>query len=318
MKWISFFIAACTLLVFVSPPSILAEAEKKVEIVSIDHAVDGDKNETITFVLSDTVTPRMFSLRGDNPRLVIDFPLSSYSGKNVVTLADGRLATAIRAGFHKVPVQKTRIVVDLAKQITVAYTSEYIQQKNRLVVTLRPDVVSSLEAEAVPAEETTTQELAVLPSREELAAKPLDEKPIPPVFSVKELDKSTAPPKPEQGGTAQLLGISFDDSSNRGEMVLFHLNDFYPPLVSAIEKENPRVLCDFMDMDLTKEVEETIFANGKYVERIRAAKHENPSKVRVVLDLSPDRDYDLQQVFFKNDNLFVLIVNELPPGQEKQ
>jgi hypothetical protein len=36
-------------------------------------------------------------------------------------------------------------------------------------------------------------------------------------------------------------------------------------------------------------------------------------KIRVVLDLAQDRDYDLQQVFFKNDNLFVLIVNELPP-----
>ncbi len=95
-------------------------------------------------------------------------------------------------------------------------------------------------------------------------------------------------------------------------MVIFRLNDFYPPTVSAMEDETPRVLCDFMDIQLGADVKKVISAQGKYVERIRAARHENPDKVRVVLDLAPNRDYDLQQVFFKNDNLFVLIVNELP------
>ena len=113
-------------------------------------------------------------------------------------------------------------------------------------------------------------------------------------------------------GVAQLLEISFDNSSNKGEMVIFRLNDFYPPAVSAIEEEEtPRVLCDFMDMQLAGEVNKEILAKGKYVQRIRTGLHGNPDNIRVILDLTPDRDYDLQQVFFKNDNLFVLIVNEL-------
>ena len=95
-------------------------------------------------------------------------------------------------------------------------------------------------------------------------------------------------------------------------MVLFHLNDFFPPTVSAIEKNNPRVLCDFQNMRLSGDVQKAIVAGGKYVENIRTAYHADKDKVRVVLDLSPDRNYDLQQVFFKNDNLFVLIINELP------
>ena len=102
------------------------------------------------------------------------------------------------------------------------------------------------------------------------------------------------------------------------QMVLFHLNDFYPPTVSAIEKENPRVLCDFNNMNLADGVQEDIVASGKFVKHIRAEKFKNPDKVRIVLDLSPDRDYDLQQVFFKNDNLFVLIVNELPAKKDAQ
>ena len=31
----------------------------------------------------------------------------------------------------------------------------------------------------------------------------------------------------------------------------------------------------------------------------------------MVLDLTAGRDYDLRQVFFKEDNLFVLIINAL-------
>ena len=112
---------------------------------------------------------------------------------------------------------------------------------------------------------------------------------------------------------AQITDISFDDTANRGEMVLFRLNDFYPPVVSALEKENPRVICDFMDMALAPGVLVSIKAGGKYVQSIETTTESTPDKVRVILELAPDRDYDLQQVFFKNDNLFVLIVNELSP-----
>ncbi len=101
-------------------------------------------------------------------------------------------------------------------------------------------------------------------------------------------------------------------------MVLFHLTVFHPPTVSAVEKDNPRVLCDFVGMELGKGVEETILAKGKYIERISTSKQGKPDKIRVVLNLTPNRNYDLQQVFFKNDNLFVLIVNELPPEKAAQ
>ncbi len=117
---------------------------------------------------------------------------------------------------------------------------------------------------------------------------------------------------PAKAQKPQILDISFDDSSKKGEMVLFHLTAFHPPTVSAMEKDSPRVFCDFTGMDLGKGVEENIVAKGKYVEQITTVKQGKSEKIRVVLNLTPKRDYDLQQVFFKNDNLFVLIVNELP------
>jgi hypothetical protein len=251
-------------------------------------------------------------MEGDNPRLVIDLPGSLYKGKNVISLADGKLATAIRIGLHQTPEQKTRVVIDLAKDIAVQFTHEYSEGDNSLRVELAPDSAGQPPKDVLPVAQP--QSPKVQPIVGAVTAGPPAAQPVPPVVPDKaKKPEPAATAAPAGAATAQLLDISFDDSSNKGEMVLFHLNDFHPPAVSAVEKDNPRVLCDFMAMGLGKGIQETILANGKYVESIHTKKLKNPDKVQVVLELSPDRDYDLQQVFFKNDNLFVLIVNELQP-----
>lgn len=360
-----------------------AESVESIEILSISHTKESTDVENISFALETQMEPRSFRINGNNPRLVLDFVNCIYKGQNSIILKDSELSTAIRTGIHHKPIAKTRVVIDLSRDIPVTYSQYFEADSKTLIVKIERQSMGSDNNSEVVDQQTSKSK----PSQTELDAIPLDKKPIPPVFSQNEKTDSAVsasqssvqideeqqksesiPPKAEQKkndtdivavktkevsekansqqkqkgvGVAQkrsepgygkqeskaavgtpspgpeLLGLSFDDSSNRGEMVLFHLNDFFPPTVSAIEKETPRVLCDFNDMRLGKDVTTSLFANGKYVERIRAARHENPGKVRVVLDLAPDRDYDLQQVFFKNDNLFVLIVNELPAENEK-
>jgi hypothetical protein len=107
----------------------------------------------------------------------------------------------------------------------------------------------------------------------------------------------------------QLESIKFDPSSPKGEMVLFKLNGFHPPAVHGVEEGIPRVICDFNNTKMADGTKNLIKTDGKFVKAIRASKTKKPEKVRVVIDLEPNRSYDLQQVFFKEDNLFVLIVN---------
>ncbi|HBG20152.1 MAG TPA: hypothetical protein DDY32_12995 [Desulfobulbaceae bacterium] len=316
MKWLSVFIVA-----FAAIFTTFAQAADKVEIQSISHAALPEAKESITFKLSGPAVPKIFTMNGDNPRLVIDFPGSSYKGKSVIPIPEGKLATAIRTGLHQTPAQKVRVVVDLAKDAAIRHTlGEYVEADRTLTVTLAAGLAAqqqkSREEPKDAAADDRKPAAKPLPSPEELAAKPLDEKPIPPVLHRKEAKEE--PPVQEKGGvqSPQLIDITFDDSSNKGEMVLFHLNDFYPPTVSAVEKDTPRVFCDFMEMGLGEKVQDNIAAKGKYVQRIRTTKHKKPDKVQVILELSPDRDYDLQQVFFKNDNLFVLIINELAPEKK--
>ena len=115
----------------------------------------------------------------------------------------------------------------------------------------------------------------------------------------------------EQQEGSVLLDVSFEKSINNSETVLFRLNNFHPPLVFGIEKGEPRVVCDFLDTGLDPNVPEEIETNGAYVERVSISNHTDPNKIRVVLELVANRHYDLQQLFFKDDNLFVIIVKEL-------
>lgn len=183
--------------------------------------------------------------------MVIDFPQSTYRGKNVISITDSGLARAIRLGLHQAPVKKTRAVIDLSKDMTVQYTSEFLEQENTLIITLLPNMTEMTEMtepmtgpQATAVQDIQAKSPEVQPSQEELSENLLNKKTMTQVSSVKE------------------------------------------------EKMAP--------------VAES------------TAMHHDPEKVRVVLDLAANRDYDLQQVFFRKDNLFVLIVNELTPDQGAQ
>ncbi len=132
-------------------------------------------------------------------------------------------------------------------------------------------------------------------------------------------EKSSVPVKTDKSsGPPFISSITFDNSTNRGEMVLFKLNAFHPPTVFGVEEGLPRVVCDFKGAEAARNVPNVIKTNGKYVHTIRIGRDNTPKKVRVVLDLTSNRNYDLQQVFFKDDNLFVIIINSLSNSPSKE
>jgi len=160
-------------------------------------------------------------------------------------------------------------------------------------------------------EEKTVETAAKEPTRPEAAAQPqpsvkADAAPTGDKGKT-EAAKTVAPAKTMEG--PQLEYVKFDASSPKGEMVLFKLNGFHPPTVHGVEEGIPRVVCEFNNTKLIDSTKGLIKADGKFVKVIRTSKTKKPEKVRVVIDLEPNRSYDLQQVFFKDDNLFVIIVN---------
>ena len=171
----------------------------------------------------------------------------------------------------------------------------------------KPETVATpapVEAEKAASGEEPQEEVAAVEQKAEEEAKE-------PEAAAEKPQAAPAGQTDSAAAAALLLEISYENSSSKGEMIFFRLNGFHPPTVTADESETPQVNCEFTGMGLGPDVQQAIEARGAYVQKIATTADKKTGKVRVSIDLAPDRDYDLRQVFFKEDNLFVLIVNTL-------
>ena len=83
----------------------------------------------------------------------------------------------------------------------------------------------------------------------------------------------------------------------------------YPPKTFAIEGQKPRLICDFIGLKLVKKVKRLIKVDGRLIEAIRVGIHLSPTpKIRVVLDLRPDQDYEIRQAFFVDKNIYAVVL----------
>jgi len=313
----------CLGLLLVPPQLSLGQQEQAiVKKITYRPAVKGV--ESIEFQLNGAHIPKIFMLEGEKPRLVIDFLETTYSGATRLPAEGGTLVRGIRVGFHQKPKLKSRVVVDLAKDRKVVWTQEFIVHKNLLLISMSKGEKAIM---------TTTPIVLPLPRTKVKPAstkKPVEKKESSPqlvqtpAFASAPAEKTDnvkkiSPDSAVADSRSVLLDVSFDNVyAKSGEMILFKFNNFHPPTVSATEKGVPRIICDFPDTRVSDEVQEILDASGHFVDKIRVEKNEFPDKVRVVIDLFTGNDYDLQQVFFKEDNLFVLIVNTLGPEMEKE
>lgn len=109
-------------------------------------------------------------------------------------------------------------------------------------------------------------------------------------------------------GYPYLSDIQFEPDSPRGELVKLKLNGFYPPVLHNVESGTPKVICEFSKLDVAPGLEGQIKGRGRLVKSIRVDKSLHGGSVNIVVELAPNYHYDLQQLFFKQENIFALIV----------
>jgi len=121
--------------------------------------------------------------------------------------------------------------------------------------------------------------------------------------------------EPEKGmtgeikGPKRLLDIRTHSTAEGEEKVTFRLNGVYPPETFVIEGDRPRVVCDFFNTRFGLNIRPLMEVNGSCILQIRiAAHHGGKEKIRVVLDLVPDQDYEIKQLFFEKENIYALSV----------
>lgn len=233
-------------------------------------------------------------------------------------------AAAVEADTEK-PAEKMVEPVVQSPPVTAAIAKETTAEKAAVKTAAPPPPAPAARKDAKPADKDAgaaapaPKPAAPAPAVPEKAAAPAAESQVQPQAS------SPAPPRtepaqeaPSPGKTGEptlpdplLQEITYENSSSKGEMIFFRLNGFFPPTVSAVESDKPQVVCDFIGMTQQGGIEPVIEARGAYVQKIVTTVDKDPKKIKVVLELTAGRDYDLRQVFFKEDNLFVLIVNAL-------
>ena len=106
----------------------------------------------------------------------------------------------------------------------------------------------------------------------------------------------------------EIREIRFEVTSKGEEKVTFVLNGPFLPETFAIEGDRPRMVCDFFSAFLGSGISDQIKVKGKVVQQIRAGVHRGPKpKVRVVMDLAPQVEYNVQPIFFEDRRLYMLI-----------
>lgn len=133
---------------------------------------------------------------------------------------------------------------------------------------------------------------------------------------VEDVDFPTGDSAPPDSATddqesKKVEAIKIDISTADQEKVMIKLNGFYPPKTFVLEEDVPKVVCDFLDAEIGKELKPAIQVNGRLIQRVRMGIHKGSSpKIRVVLDLIPQKQYDIEQLFYKKDNIYTLIVKQ--------
>lgn len=309
------FCISCLFFVLLFSISSLA-AESLIKDVRFQ--INDDGSELVIFHLSGPSFPKAFALRGEKPRVVFDFMDTQLFG-NVpsVVSASGNMVDKIRMGRHE---NKVRVVLDLATVGPVDFDQDFNQQENILTIKLFSSEYPVKHAEQVV--ESVVSPPVVEPEQTEIVelAGPADRVASPELVSPEEVAFGNEPQKAEAVTTvdvvdnplvpdALLSSVTFENTSNKGEMVLFKLNGFYPPEVSGEEKGIPKVTCIFTAIRLGDAVVTEQNIQGEYIKKISVSQMNSTNSIRVVMELAPNKNYDLQQVFFKEDDLFVVIVN---------
>jgi hypothetical protein len=317
-------VAMAVVLSFLLPVTLL-RAEDKVSALLENITFDRESSvrETIAFKLNGPYIPKIFAVKGDAPKVVFDFNNTRESPSiKAVMKSRGNLIAAIRTAMHTDPQLKTRVVLDLVPAGDYDFSMDFNKKDNILLVTIfhaqqkketpAPESTAgkSKKTEPVPAkvvspvEKVKKEAVSVPPVKEKKVEKPSVPSPVVP-----------AEKPPVSSSKLVINKISFEQSPDKGEKVLFQLTNFHPPVIFGVEEGNPSIVCDFIDAKIEDNVPGVISAKGEFVKQVRVEKTEKSHKIRVVLDLVPNRHYDLQQVYFKEENLYVLFVKSPDRGK---
>ena len=129
--------------------------------------------------------------------------------------------------------------------------------------------------------------------------------------SAAESAASTAASGPAKAAAARNLiaGMRIVTGSPREERIVFSLDGVQAPNIFLIEGDPVRLVCDFPGARIVDAMPREIEPRGKLIQRVRTGVHQAPEqKVRVVVELAPGRDYEIDEYFRPKESIYELFI----------
>ena len=96
----------------------------------IRHSKVSDTHDKVLIYVDATNNPKLQTLRGENPRIVLDFSNARLIGKeNQEIKADGNFIKRIRIAAHRQPQRKVRVVFDMKTNRTYSLDRNFLEKE---------------------------------------------------------------------------------------------------------------------------------------------------------------------------------------------
>ena len=107
-----------------------------------------------------------------------------------------------------------------------------------------------------------------------------------------------------------ITDILFIKKQLGSEILHIYSNRSFVPDISNIEGKNPQVVVDINDVVSVKKGLSKIDLNWKFIRKFRSHLYGNPNKLRIILDLAPEKEYSIEHFFYEKENIYYLAVKE--------
>jgi hypothetical protein len=122
----------------------------------------------------------------------------------------------------------------------------------------------------------------------------------------------------EENTSIDVKNITYKLEDNGKEAILIEFNRFYTPAIFTIEGKSARIVLDIVNVSSFRKEWSVIDVGGKIIKRIRCSENPHTHMLRIVLDVEPSKDYQVQPAFSKRGNIYILGLSEKNRKKETQ
>jgi outer membrane protein assembly factor BamD (BamD/ComL family) len=103
--------------------------------------------------------------------------------------------------------------------------------------------------------------------------------------------------------------ITFKVAGDGKELLFIEFDRFYTPTISGIEGKEPRIILEIKNASSLREDWAAINTGGNFIRQIRSSMDSKTRAALIVLDMAPEKDYFINQAFYKKENIYTLEIS---------